>query len=390
MPFRWIEPGLPATLQALRPKPSAAFPDSFQIDSSVDSEKRIGDGPAPSPLRPCYLCFALFFASLPVVMANPAGIRTPADLIAYLTQIAGTHTISGQYVETGDLSPINAIHARTGKWLGLISGDYYHYDQTGGVPITSFNASAIAYWNAGGLVVLNLHMSNPTTGGPVYDVSQLDAAGLLAPGTATNAAFMNSLRQVAAGLKELQAAGVVVIFRPFHENGGGWFWWGTGSRLNAEQFIALWRYTYTYLENTQGLHNLVWLFESGQPGIPTTTNYPGDAYVDIVGQDVYTDYPADESVVSGYTKLVSTGKLVCMAEFGPKAPEGGDLNFDETTLVSALQNQMPKTVFFVQWWDGNAGRVGWGMAETKNVSTALNRPWIINRDDISFRGGASP
>src|SRR5208283_4826368 len=60
MPFRWIEPGLPATLQALRPKPSAAFPDSFQIDSSVDSEKRIGDGPAPSPLRPCYLCFALF------------------------------------------------------------------------------------------------------------------------------------------------------------------------------------------------------------------------------------------------------------------------------------------------------------------------------------------
>ena len=45
---------------------------------------------------------------------------------------------------------------------------------------------------------------------------------------------------------------------------------------------------------------------------------------------------------------------------------------------------MPRTVFFVQWWDGNAGRVGWGMASTKDVPAALSRPWILNRDDIAF------
>ena len=333
------------------------------------------------------LCLASFFALQSSALANPAGIRTPSDLIAYLRQISGTHTISGQYVETGDLSPINAIHSSTGKWLGLISGDYYHYDQTGGTPITSFNASAIAYWKAGGLVLLNLHMSNPTTGGPVYDVSRLDGAGLLTPGKATNTAFMRSLSLVAAGIKELQAAGVVVILRPFHENGGDWFWWGSGSRLTSRQVIALWRLTHDYLEKTQGLHNLVWLFESGQPGINVTANYPGDAYVDIVGQDVYMDNPADASVVGGYDKLVATGKLVCMCEFGPGSPQLGNLNFSETTLVSAFQDRMPRTVFFVQWWDGNAGRVGWGMASTKDVPAALSRPWILNRDDIAFAPG---
>jgi hypothetical protein len=219
-------------------------------------------------------------------LAGPAGIRTPADLITYLRQVSGKHTISGQYVETGDMAPIGAIHARTGKWLGLVSGDYYHYDQTSGAPVTTFNAGAIAYWKAGGRVLLNLHMPNPTAGGPVYDVSRLDAAGLLKAGTDTNTAFMKSLTQVAAGIRELQDAGVVVILRPYHENGGDWFWWGT-KFLSPRQFIALWRFTHDYLEASQGLHNIVWLFESGQPGIPTTRNYPGDAWVDMVGQDVY-------------------------------------------------------------------------------------------------------
>jgi mannan endo-1,4-beta-mannosidase len=332
----------------------------------------------------CGVLLGCLNAAMAPVRAHPPGIQTPADLIAFLRQIEGKHTISGEYVETGDMAPINAIHAETGKWLGLISGDYYHYDQTGGVPITSFNTSAIGYWNAGGLVVLNLHMSNPTTGGPVYDLSGLDAQGLLTPGTPTNKAFMTSLSLVAAGLKELQKAGVVVILRPFHENGGNWFWWGTGYRLSSGQFLALWRFTYTYLEKSQGLHNLVWLFESGQPDVPPTVNYPGDDYVDIVGQDVYLNHPEGPDVLKAYATLVTTKKLICMSEFGAGAPQLGNRNFDESTLVDAFQIQMPKTVFFVQWWDGNAGRVGWGMASVKGIAAALARPWIINRTDITY------
>jgi mannan endo-1,4-beta-mannosidase len=327
----------------------------------------------------------LFLACVSTGLSNPAGIRTPSDLIAYLRQVSGSHTISGEYVETGDLAPINAIHAQSGKWLGLIGGDYFHYDQTGDRdPITTFNSSAIAYWNAGGLVELNLHMPNPTTGGPVYDLSGLDAGGILVPGTATNTAFMARLAKIAAGLRQLQDAGVVVILRPFHENAGNWFWWGTGFRFSPAQFIALWRFTHYYMETTQGLHDLVWLFESGQPDVPVLANYPGDQFVDIVGQDVYTSHPAGADVIAAYAKLVSTGKLVCMSEFGPGGPQVGDRSFDEGVLVAAFRTQMPRTVFFQQWWDGNAGRVGWGMASARSVAQALRNPWIINRDDISF------
>jgi hypothetical protein len=138
------------------------------------------------------------------------------------------------------------------------------------------------------------------------------------------------------------------------------------------------------------LHNIVWLFESGRPDIPTTTNYPGDPYVDIVGQDVYTDHSGDPAVIDAYQALVSTGKPVCMSEFGPERPKGGNLDFDETTLVSSLRDNMPKTVFFVQWWDKNAGRVGWGMASTKNVSAALSDRWIANRGDIPSGVKPSP
>jgi mannan endo-1,4-beta-mannosidase len=336
------------------------------------------------------VALALALLSAPGAWAGPAGIRTPADLLAYLRQISGSHTISGQYVGTADLAPFDAIHAGTGAWLGLVSGDYFGYDQRGGTPDTAFNARAIAYWRAGGLVALNLHMSNPTTGGPVYDLSGLDAPGLLREGTPTNTAFMRSLRLVADGLAELQSAGVVVILRPYHENGGNWFWWSSGFRLTHDQVVALWRRTRAYLEGERGLHNLVWLFESGQPDVEVTLNYPGDAYVDIVGQDVYMDDPGGPAVVAAYAKLVATGKIVCMSEFGPGSPQHGNRAFDEETLVSAFREKMPRTTFFVQWWDANAGRVGWGMASASNVRAALHRPWILNRDALAHGGPTPP
>ncbi len=134
---------------------------------------------------PWCISFLAALAVIPCLRSQPPGIQKPADLVAFLRQIEGRHTICGRgMLGTGDLAPVEAIHASTGMWLGLISGDYFLYDQTGGIPVTTFNRSAISYWKAGGLVALNLHMSNPTTGGPVYDTSKLDAAGLLCPGHA--------------------------------------------------------------------------------------------------------------------------------------------------------------------------------------------------------------
>ena len=202
---------------------------------------------------------------------------------------------------------------------------------------------------------------------------------------------MESLRQVAAGMKELQAAGVVVLLRPFHENAGSWFWWGTGFRLTTRQFVSLWRFTHDFMEKTE---------RPDQPGMAfraRPARHSGDGQLPR-GRICRRTRPGrlhePRRELAGRGRLpeacIDGHRQVCLSEFGPGSPHGGDLGFDEARLVSAIRERMPRTAFFVQWWDGNAGRTGWGMAETRNLSAALNDPWILNRGDISYSGGSQP
>jgi mannan endo-1,4-beta-mannosidase len=317
---------------------------------------------------------------------------TPASVLAALKSIQGRATLSGQFIEVGDLSPIGQIYNSTGKWLGLIGGDYWHFGGTGApAGVASFNASAKAYWNAGGLVTLSISIPNPTTGGGSSDVSRLDVAGLLVRGTATNTALNASLDAVAAGLADLQAAGVVVILRPYHELNGTWFYWGAGT-MSAVQFQALWAYTHSYMTKTKGLTNLLWLWSvnAGFGSFPQTLlRFPPAGLVDLTGLDFYSSSPAGAQ--SDYQALVNLGLPVSLSEFGSGGPGAGDPNFSLPTLISALRSQMPRVVLWQQWWDGNAGgKPGWGMAAIRDVSAGLNDPWVINRGDLKYAAATAP
>jgi len=80
----------------------------------------------------------------------------------------------------------------------------------------------------------------------------VDLNTLLAAGTETHTRWMGELDQIARGLQELEDAGVVVLWRPFHEMNGGWFWWGAH---DPETFIQVWRQMFDYLAKTKGLDN---------------------------------------------------------------------------------------------------------------------------------------
>ncbi len=333
-----------------------------------------------SLIRACVLILALFLAALPAARANSAnGITTPATLIAYLNQIDGNHVISGQFVGPGPIHPIDAIHARTGKWLGVIGGDYFQYD--GGRIVTSFNPIAINYWNAGGLITLTLSIPNPTTGGAGHDVSRLNTAELLTPGTATHNKYVFMLNQIGDALRVLQSAGVVVILRPYHELNGDWFWWGT-KFLSTAQFQSLWAFTHDYLTKTKGLHNLVWMYSVNADIGSLTARYPGDSFVDITGFDLYTNDPTEG--IASYKTLVALGKPIGLAEFGAGGSGLGNARFQETVLTSALREHMPRITFWQQWWDGNAGKTGWGMASVQAVAPALTEGRVLNRNDIVY------
>jgi len=330
---------------------------------------------------------------------------TPATLISYLNSITGKNTISGQFIEMGPFDPIEAIYNNTGKWLGLIGGDYYwyikrvkkrgvraegvgkrknnkfyRYGETDFTGSTAFNQYAIPYWKSGGIITLSTSMPNPTTGGPLYDLSNLNVGDLLLSGTTTNTNLLAILNAIAGGIAELQNDGVVVMYRPFHEMNGNWFWWGT-TFLSDSQFIQLWQFTHDYFTNTKGLKNIVWVYGANTGIGNETARYAGDQYVDIVGQDLYTSTPTHGQ--DTYNNLATIGKPIALCEFGSGGPSGGDTNFNETNLIVAIQTTMPKSIYWQQWWDEDAGRPGWGMGEMKDVKEALWNPWVLNRDDLA-------
>ena len=96
---------------------------------------------------------------------------------------------------------------------------------------------------------------------------------------------------VAGLLRELQDEGVVVLWRPYHEMNGGWFWWGGKTR---DSFTKLWTNLYERLTHHHSLSNLLWVYSANAEfdaatGDGVLAEYPGSAYVDVVGMDVYVD-----------------------------------------------------------------------------------------------------
>lgn len=318
----------------------------------------------------------------------------PAAVIQLLKSVTGHHCISGQFIERGNdatlgYANILKIQKDTGKLLGLVCGDYWWFGSTDLTADTTVNQYLKTHWKAGGLVMLSFSMPNPTTRGSLQDLSSLDAGGLLQPGTTSNTNLNTSLDGIAAGLLDLQNAGVSVLVAPFHENNGNWFWWGV-SLLNNSQFQALYKYTHDRLVKTHGLTNLVFVnkLNAGIGSLSTAQGRdPGAGYVDGYGIDLYSSNPGGDGPGDYNILTQMKGSFVAITEFGAGSPSVGDRSFAETTLIAALKT-MPNYCFWNQWWDGNGSNLGWGLDTTAGypgtVQNALQDPWVYNVGDFKL------
>jgi mannan endo-1,4-beta-mannosidase len=345
-----------------------------------------------------YFTYGVTSAGYPLydwLFAQTSGVVTPASMIAFFNSIAGTSTISCQFIERGNnttlgFAAIDAIHTNTGKWLGGIGGDYFFFGQGNRVADTTVNQYAKTYWDAGGLFILSNHMSHPTSGGGVGDIlNSVDAKAIVTSGNTTNTNFNAMLDTIIAGVLDLQNSGVITIYRPFHEMNGNWFWWGT-QNFSAAQMIAMWRYTHDRFV-AKGVTQILWDWSpnAGTAGTnrTSTDTYPGSAYVDIIGHDFYSNNPgSDPGAKSYYNTLIAlaSDKPFFFNEFGAGSPSAGNTAFDLSTLVNQISTNMPNTVLWQQWWGGNGGSVGWGMAENTGVKAALSLSRVLNRGDFSL------
>jgi mannan endo-1,4-beta-mannosidase len=150
----------------------------------------------------------------------------------------------------------------------------------------------LSSYERGGIQTLCWHQFDPL--GRSFYADQIDymkVVPTLLPGGEYHEFYKNKLKKIARLLKALRGLdghSIPIIFRPYHEHLGSWFWWG-GSNCTPEEYNALWQYTVLYLRDSLNVHNLIYAISPSQFDTRSDylSRYPGDDYVDILGMDHY-------------------------------------------------------------------------------------------------------
>ncbi|NJC28234.1 glycoside hydrolase family 26 protein [Neolewinella antarctica] len=183
-------------------------------------------------------------------------------------------------------------------------------------------------YKMGGINTVSWHSENYVTGGTSWDVGDRVVAAIL-PGGSHHGVYKKSLDDFADFMADVEVGflfkeKVPIIFRPFHEHTGGWFWWGKG-HCTPEEYKAIWQFTVEYLRDVKGLDNLLYAYSPDvfRDEAHFLECYPGDAYVDILGVDNYYDFSVRGNVEDVAKRLRTVvelanekGKVAALTETG--------------------------------------------------------------------------
>ena len=192
----------------------------------------------------------------------------------------------------------------------------------------AMRASAIAHHQRGGVVTFSWHPRNPLTEGDAWDVSSKEVVASILEGGSRHDLFIGWLGRVADYIESFKTSDgqmVPIIFRPWHEHTGSWFWWGR-DLCSVEEYKALWKMTFDYLSGERGLRNLIWSYSPGAGGVTEEIymeRWPGDEMVDMIGIDCY-QYSTSEVFIADLAnaldimKKISAehGKMMAVTEVG--------------------------------------------------------------------------
>ena len=218
----------------------------------------------------------------------------------------------------------------TGKYpmvVGFDLGDVEHAAENNldGVPFGLMRKAAQKHIGRGGIVTFSWHADNVLTGGDAWDVSSDQVVRSVLPGGEKEKEFRLWMERAADFVESL--GDVAVIFRPWHENLGSWFWWGK-KLCTDQEYKDLYRNTWAYFTKERGLTNIVWCYSPNGDCSPEEymSRYPGDEFVDMLGFDTYGFGGAEgavyfsEAVKRNLTFLTAITyehqKLLCFAETG--------------------------------------------------------------------------
>jgi mannan endo-1,4-beta-mannosidase len=276
---------------------------------------------------------------------NPHATPEARALLAYLDSISGKATIAGQhnYPNVG-ARWTDMAYDLTAKYPGLFGGDFGFSggeDKDSVLSRPAMIAEAERQYRNGAVVTLTWHEVRPTDDEPVTfhgsvqgHLTDAEWKELLTPGSPLNLRWQAQVDVIAGYLKQLQDAHVPVLFRPYHEINGKWFWWG--GRPGQDGSVALYRQIYDRFVNVHHLDNLLWAWNVNAPGGNAGAiegYYPGAQYADVVTMDIYGEFKQEY-----YTNILALAgdKPIALGEVGGlPSPE-------------VLQKQ-PRWAYFMCW-----------------------------------------
>ena len=258
---------------------------------------------------------------------NPNASERAKKLLNYLSETAGKAIITGQHTQTNPMEEIVYIREKTGKEPLLRGFEMLAYSPNINYADATEPCLTEVYENRGtmetalnwaketdGIVTLTFHWFSPLGG---HDKSfyakntDFDAKQILVEGTPERAAFYHDLDVIAAELQKFRDADIPILWRPFHEADGEWFWWGAKGAVVA---MKLYRLMFDYFVNAKELDNLLWVWNC-----PIAEAYPGDDFVDIVSVDIYLQKYEKTDYREQYEQLVqatSRNKTAALGEVG--------------------------------------------------------------------------
>lgn len=198
--------------------------------------------------------------------------------------------VNWKYVEgKSDIKEVvNDYPAVYGWDLGKIEHD--SLKNIDGVPFAKMRKYIQDGYKKGAAITLSWHFDNPLSGGSSWDTTKNTVAAIL-PGGSKHELYISWLNKAAnfmQGLKGSRNEPIPILFRPFHELTGDWFWWGKNTS-SPEELKKAWRFTIDYLRNKKNLHNLIIVYNTN--GFANETEflarYPGDDMADVLSFDLY-------------------------------------------------------------------------------------------------------
>lgn len=256
---------------------------------------------------------------------NPNAQPEAAALLSKLYELKGKKMILGQHTQSMGQEELGYIEETTGELPALCGFELLAYspnipadaDEECMTEVLADRGTLAKAWEwaeKGGILTFTWHWFSPTGGKDksFYTINANTTADKIAvEGSEDRKAFMADMDYMAGLLRPFCDAHIPILWRPFHECEGDWFWWGKGEKSSVR---LLYRLMYDRFVNHYHLDNLIWVFNS-----PLAECYPGDDVVDIITRDMYP--PAHNHITAALELAVlkaitSSEKLYALAEMG--------------------------------------------------------------------------